>query len=1475
MFEGRSNFRDNEQFSDTTVRENFTTFSDDRTVKIHPDATVKIQTFVTDSISSTRTSDLKVIRLSNEYRLVEMLNLSSGEAEGFIVEKNGVEYFLKLYNKDRTPKIDVLKKVFMLSNRLRNYVVIMYDFGISEKDGRYYEILEYIKNGNLASLSERFSTFSEEKKEQFLDAVIEQLAKALKALHDEGIIHRDLKPSNILIRQLEPLEVVLADFGISLTVHHEVGKVYVDGLAGSFAYMAPEEFSGYFDFKVDWWHLGMVLYELIVRSNPLKGLDREIVMHFLFTKNVEIPEWISPKYVNLLKGLLTRDPNKRWGYEQIEAWLKGESNIPVYYEVPEGTSFRSSFENDGELEEWQSTGLEEHTIEVFRRNGFDAQSAKIFWDMLSWEGRIDEDNILGWVEAGFKDARDVLKWVRANFEPFEAKVFYDLKISVADALRLKDLGLTAYELHAACRKKGKRADDINISELIGELSQGLKPFELKEWVNAGFSLEEARRLTANGCYVDEAIEWKRENFSAIEIESWRLAGFNPYSARLWRNKGFNPIDAKAWKITGFGPDEACMWRDAQFSPNEAIEWKDAHFDVTTALKWTRHGFDITSASIWRVACPSVVDFELASRWNKNGFKPEQALEWMKSKFTPEEAREWIDNEFSIEALSMISKWKDAGFSASETREWLAQGFNVEEAKPWHSKHLRPDEAREWANFGFNPEQADKLKKYEFIPKEVIRWKKEGFDLFNEIAEIETRDLKKIKEELIRKAQEYNKLSIEEIKAEVVKKLSQIQMTKRAGKYVEKLDDYEKMKIILANDNKALVLAGPGSGKTQLIAQKIAYLILNGVKPSEILMVTFGHKAADEMFARVSEIVNQSVEGLTCGTFHQVLNDIAEEIQKMQGEARLKETLTETDSVTLMEHAWGTLGLRRNYRRSVISGQEGFSDSELAEELYKIYSYSRNTMMSIKSAKRAVESELLLAPAQINEMIEEYERLKGLQGVMDFDDMLLKTLTILENDSRLREEIKKKYKWIIVDEFQDTNLIQLKFLKLISGEHNRLLVIGDDAQSIYSFRGGNFDSAIGILKNCQVYMIRTSYRSKESILKVVNSVLPEHALPKTLIPLKNNLGGKKPYLVHVKNEDSWKKFYKIFGEGFENEGYERNTKTLSEDDVKAKIFHQLEANFIVERIKEHVEKEGLNYSDIAILYRGSVLSQVYLEIEELLIKNGIPYEKRSGKKLIEKSPVRDLLAFVKLLYKPNDIVSWYKLFNLIFLRPRYDKGLVVENIVNSTDPIWSFIRLRMNINSSHDNRRFYKMRDVLKEAMAYQSPSKQMRTFYEKFYKDEFRYVVKDLTKNEIKNLPSIAEAFIKASENYENVREFLKFINSIDSNFTSVEEDLRKGKVVLSTLHQAKGLEWKVVFLIGIVPGRFPHVRARIDEEERLFYVGVSRAKEQLYLIRSPGFKPAQNRKDFLEKVRGDLVQILYLDEFMEKYLPQNSQKNL
>lgn len=145
----------------------------------------------------------------------------------------------------------------------------------------------------------------------------------------------------------------------------------------------------------------------------------------------------------------------------------------------------------------------------------------------------------------------------------------------------------------------------------------------------------------------------------------------------------------------------------------------------------------------------------------------------------------------------------------------------------------------------------------------------------------------------------------------------------------------------------------------------------------------------------------------------------------------------------------------------------------------------------------------------------------------------------------------------------------------------------------------------------------------------------------------------------------------------------------------------------------------------------------------------------------------------------------------------------------------------------------------------------------------------------LKVFQTIAETFIKASENYENVREFLKFINSIDSNFTSVEEDLRKGKVVLSTLHQAKGLEWKVVFLIGIVPGRFPHVRARMDEEERLFYVGVSRAKEQLYLIRSPGFKPAQNRKDFLEKVGDNLVQTLFLDEFMEKYLPQNSQKNL
>jgi len=1576
---------------------------DDKTIRLDEDLTVREQdsTIRQDISNNNQKSDFGRVGLFDSYKVIQEFDATGGEADTFLVEKSGVRYFLKLYRKGIKPKESVLRKLSSLSKKLSDHVVVIHEFGVDDVSGRCYELMEYIEYGDLKRYFDNFKNQDAKSKEQFLKAVVKELAEALNALHNEGIVHRDLKPTNVLVRSLKPLDLVIADFGISVALFDDVTKVYTETQKGSFAYMAPEELSNYFGKEIDWWHLGIILYELLVGKNPFSGLSEAVVKHYLTSENISIPEDIEHRNAQLLKGLLTRNPRKRWQYEQVRAWLNGEDDIPVYFEDSEG----KSGENLGVKQKWFNEGFSEDEYSLFMENGFTLEKAIEFRNVLRMEGKLSREQIREWVQAGFKDPRKVIRWSKENFEAFAAKVFDDYGVTPSLARELLQYGLTAYEFKVACERKKKTPKDISIKDLIDELASGFKPFEREEWRAHGFRLEEANRLKKVVYDVDEALEWRENGFNISnisKIEMWRSCGFSPRIAKMWEEKGYSPQEATMWRnngfspsnvlewkragftpveagrwfragftvntanswklvgindpevaaswkannflpqqasqwaIAGFSPHEARLWyendfyepdkaalwkssgfkpdvaikwfrsqfepeeakeweqngfepedakqwrryfspqearnwkgnnfvplvakewKDAGFNPQEAREWLNRGFRASQASEWKSAGFDVQGALIWRSICPMKMSIEDAAKWHINRFSPEEALSWKNERFSPQEAREWVDEGFSLNDVSVIRPWKENGFSAKRAKAWMQVDFDVLEAKKWEQEGFEPVEAKEWKEFGYGFEKAKVLKKYDFIPQEAKRWENIGFDIVSEMKKQDPELLKLSKNELKDKAKIYNDKSLGKIREEVQRKIEEINLSDEAKQFLVTIDDYEKLNALLSNARKSLVIAGPGSGKTDLIARKIAFLLLTGVKPSEILLVTFTRQAADEMIERVRKYANRPIEGITYGTFHHVFNVISNWFKEQIFQGYDWKILEEENAKILMEHAKSKLydGEKSDLQLDLERVSKYNTQTEI---LYKIYSYARNTINSIANAARIAKREFRTRSEilEANSIIEKYEELKKEEFVKDFDDILLEMIKLLSNNASLRKVIADKFKWIIIDEFQDTNIIQLRFAELISTEKNHLFVIADDAQSIYSFRGGNFDAGVHFLKDAEIYMIRTNYRSRESIVKVINSVLPSSAIPKTLRAASNKMGGDKPYIAAVRNEGVWQKFVDYFGLDNEN--------IKDEEDRKDQVLRRLEAEFILRKIIEYTKVKGLKYEDIAVLYRSAYLST---DIELVLEKNNIPFEVHDSKKFSQEPPICHMVAFLNLFIEPTDIPSWYQIFSLIKPYGGSEKAGIIDSIRQSQRPIETFIKSNEILDSLGKSQdvliRLRKLREAFKRAQGYVPPYKQLEIFFEVFYKEECKYVL-SVTEQEINQIMITAMEFIEFAKNYKTIGELLKAVAKIDSAFVVEEKEPEKGRVVLSTIHQAKGLEWKVVFLIGAVPGHLPLSKGDPEEEERLFYVAVSRAKEWLYIMRSPGLGKSSSIEDLVEKIPDEFVSMIYIDDFLEK----------
>ncbi len=612
-------------------------------------------------------------------------------------------------------------------------------------------------------------------------------------------------------------------------------------------------------------------------------------------------------------------------------------------------------------------------------------------------------------------------------------------------------------------------------------------------------------------------------------------------------------------------------------------------------------------------------------------------------------------------------------------------------------------------------------------------------------------------------------------------------------------DPEQQSAVLDSTGKVVVIAGPGSGKTRVITYKIAHLLTSGIKPSEILLVTFTRAAAREMIERAQIVSKRDLDGMLAGTFHHVCNTLLRKYGSSIGIKPNFTILDESDSIDLMKLVRGRFVTSRQMSKAFPT----------PNELYSIYSYMNNIMQSpyevvISRARRWVN-----VIDVIEKVFSEYVQEKERQNVLDYDDLLIKMLQLLEQKPEILQKISSQFVWVLVDEFQDTNILQLRIVQYLSEVHGNLFVVADDAQSIYSFRGARFENVKEIMDGAKVFKIQTNYRSTDKIVDLVNSMIPHSSVPKKLRSVRYSV--QKPIVVNTYD-------------------------------------HFDEAHFVAQRILEHVN-DGANYNDIAVIYRAHSQS---IELQLELSKRNIPFKLLSGLRFTETAHAKDIIAFLKVIENPYEVISWMRLLKMLENVGDAKAERIVSEITSTEDPIDSF--LKINVKSSNVDD----FKNSLHQAIG-KKPSEQIRNFYDIFYKSILEYSYTDF-----KDREEDIERLIEMAEFYNSTEDFLNELILSDARGIAIQDEKDSGKVTLTTVHQAKGLEWKIVFVIGVNPGDFPHFLAlkdnTLDEEERLFYVAITRAKDVLYithsvLSRNDYYGTDKIQRDFVDDIPPHLVE--------------------
>jgi DNA helicase-2/ATP-dependent DNA helicase PcrA len=594
--------------------------------------------------------------------------------------------------------------------------------------------------------------------------------------------------------------------------------------------------------------------------------------------------------------------------------------------------------------------------------------------------------------------------------------------------------------------------------------------------------------------------------------------------------------------------------------------------------------------------------------------------------------------------------------------------------------------------------------------------------------------------------------------------------------------------VTAPPGPALVIAGAGSGKTRTLTYRVAYLIENGVAPQSILLLTFTNKAAREMLDRVANLLPNDVSGLWGGTFHSVGNRILRRHAEAAGFAPGFSIMDREDQQDLLDAVIPSLGIDPKDKR--------FPKGEV---LADVFSFSLNTGRSIEDVLVEKYPHFLEFSEQIAAAQKKYEAKKKQANSMDFDDLLEKTLLLLQNDAAIAERYQRQFQFVLVDEYQDTNRIQADFIDILAKHHRNVMVVGDDAQSIYSWRGANFQNILDFPKRypgAQVYKIETNYRSVPDILDVANAAIA------------GNVNQFKKELVSVRSAAAMRPALVPLGDS--------NQQAL----------------FIAQRILD-LREEGIELDQIAVLYRAHYHS---MEVQMELTRHGIPFSITSGLRFFEQAHVKDVAAFLKFVVNPRDEVAFKRMVRLL-------PGIGAR----SAEQLWnvaaeasgvegkgfadSLLTLKVPAKSQKAWEQLVHTLEEIAPGRKPNPPAEMIHSVNEAIYDDyaKAEFPNYDARREDLNTLANFAKQYESAAEFLDQ----LALLTNLDHETTAAAEDAEM--VTLSSVHQAKGLEWKVVFIIWMCDGMFPSGRSlesaeAIEEERRLFYVAVTRAKDELYL---------------------------------------------
>ncbi len=626
----------------------------------------------------------------------------------------------------------------------------------------------------------------------------------------------------------------------------------------------------------------------------------------------------------------------------------------------------------------------------------------------------------------------------------------------------------------------------------------------------------------------------------------------------------------------------------------------------------------------------------------------------------------------------------------------------------------------------------------------------------------------------------------------------------------------------------LVIAGAGSGKTRTITCRMAYLVAQGVPPEKILLLTFTRKASKEMIERAGSLLKMDCEKIMGGTFHSLCQYMLRFYGYLLGYKPSFTILDRGDTEDLINLLRNSLGLAEKKKRF-----------PRKDTLANIFSKMINQKKGLEEILSSEYPQFLDHYYEIEKLFIEYVNYKKEHNLMDYDDLLLNWLKVLKNFPQVRKEVGERFEFIMVDEYQDTNTLQGEIIKYMGEIHKNVMVVGDDSQSIYGFRGANYRNIFEFPKffpETKIIKLEQNYRSTQRILNLANAIISNSKIKytKNLFTIKKE--GRKPVLFKAKDETESSKF-------------------------------------VAEKILELREK-GVKLSQIAVLFRSAYHS---FDLEVELTKRGIPFVKYGGLKLMESAHMKDFVSFLKIVSNPEDFLSWHRA--LLLLEGIGPKS--TEKIINHLKEKPSVIKETLEkLTFRFPQREFKELILLLKDLWNNKKTPSEVLLAVWNFYKPIFeRVYYEDYFKRE-KDI----EGIIALSEKYNSLEEFLTDLVLEPLEITDLESSIKdENCLVLSTIHSAKGLEWHTVFVISLIEGRFPSVYSinkeeELEEERRLFYVAVTRARENLFLVAPmtvyiPGEgKTLAKLSRFIKELPSSLFEY-YKEERSDKTISYNGRK--